>query len=118
MKKVKDLFGSLSENGKKLFSKNPVTIIGIFITTFFLVSITETAETHEIVQRIITFAFIFVLQSFFVETIFKNKVGLIIGYVVSAVISTIFTMLLLPTVINTRSYRNNRKNTCTDIYLV
>lgn len=88
MKKLKEILNNLVKD-------IPVTIITIFlITIFFAFTVDTDFQKEDIIEKVLTFAFIFSLQTFFTEIYFEKKYRRIIGYVVSAVIAFGFTSLL------------------------
>ena len=104
MEKLKTLLKKLVDNSKKLFSKNPVTIITIFAATIFAVIALEADIDIRTVENIMTFAAILAVEAFFVEAIFKKKSNIIAGYIVSVVIAAVFTKLVYAPISDVRSW--------------
>lgn len=93
--KIKEKLKSTFQMIKKVFEKNPVTIISILLFSAFT-AITMDTEliTDEWWQNIILFTLYFVSGTFLVEAFFdKNNPQKVISCVISAIIAIVFVVL-------------------------
>ena len=96
---IKENFVKFKELIKDLFKQYPVTMALVYIITLIFTLFTNTIILHkEWMERTIEFLSIWVLGTFFTESIFKQKKSLsIITYVITGAISLIFAMIKTPT---------------------
>jgi len=94
MGKLKSILKNLIEKVKNLAKDIPVTMITIFLATLFFAVTVDTKFETEIIEKVMIFAGVFGLQSFFVETWVKNKFGRLGGYICATIIALIFTFLI------------------------
>lgn len=93
--KIKEKLKSTFQIIKKVFEKNPVTIISILLfSAFTAIAMDTELITDEWWQNIILFTLYFVSGTFLVEAFFdKNNSKKVISCVISAVIAIVFVVL-------------------------
>ena len=95
MGKIKEKIKNFKKITNTLFSKFPVTLIIIILTTI-IVGFTIGSEIcdSKYFSKVLIFLVTFGIGTFFIETKFREKKNIIFYYVVAGVISGIFTYLL------------------------
>ena len=95
MGKIKEKIKNFKKITNTLFSKFPVTLIIIILTTI-IVGFTIGSEICDSIyfSKVLIFLVTFGIGTFFIETKFREKKNIIFYYVVVGVISGIFTYLL------------------------
>ena len=95
MGKIKEKIKNFKKITNTLFSKFPVTLIIILLTTI-IVGFTIGSEICDSIyfSKVLIFLVTFGIGTFFIETKFREKKNIIFYYVVVGVISGIFTYLL------------------------
>lgn len=95
MGRIKEKIKNLKKITNTLFSKFPVTLIIIILTTI-IVGFTIGSEIcdSKYFSKVLIFLVTFGIGTFFIETKFREKKNIIFYYVVAGVISGIFTYLL------------------------
>ncbi len=95
MERIKKKIKNLKKITNTLFSKFPVTLIIIILTTI-IVGFTIGSEIcdSKYFSKVLIFLVTFGIGTFFIETKFREKKNIIFYYVVAGVISGIFTYLL------------------------
>lgn len=93
--KIKEKLKSTFQMIKKVFEKNPVTIISILLfSAFTAIAMDTELITDEWWQNIILFTLYFVSGTFLVEAFFdKNNPQKVISCVISAIIAIVFVVL-------------------------
>ena len=101
---AKNLVSKTSETFRNLIKKFPVTLAIIVFATLFMV--VDIEQDVSIFDKVILFCFIFAVESFFTEIFFHKKSFKIISYIVSAIISIGFTILILNDIFNAYNKAN------------
>ena len=101
---AKNLVSKTSETFRNLVKKFPVTLAIIVFATLFMV--VDIEQDVSIFDKVILFCFIFAVESFFTEIFFHKKSFKIISYIVSAIISIGFTILILNDIFNAYNEAN------------
>ena len=91
----KKLAFSISKSSKETLVRFPLTIgLIIIITTFTSLFISRSDELDKIITNVIVFGIIFSCKTFFCECYFKRWTYRTITYLLGAVISVIFTIII------------------------
>lgn len=92
---LKKLAFSISKSSKETLVRFPFTIgLIIIITTFTSLFISRSDELDKIITNVIVFGIIFSCETFFCECYFKRWIYRTITYLLGAVISVIFTIII------------------------
>lgn len=92
MNKLKTFILNISDDLKESFKKFPITFTTIILVTLFL-AVFITTDIN-IISNVLIFGIAFSASCFFVETIFNKKLFKILGYIVSGIISLIFSLTI------------------------
>lgn len=95
MNKLKEKIGGLYLTLKKSIEKFPLTVVTIIILTLIYVIKLQgnIINTNILINIIMFFGLIFANGAFLTESIFKEKIKKIVGYIISAVLASFFTYI-------------------------
>ncbi len=95
MNKLKEKIGGLYLTLKKSIERFPLTVVTIIILTLIYVIKLQgnIINTNILINIIMFFGLIFANGAFLTESIFKEKIKKIVGYIISAVLASFFTYI-------------------------
>ncbi|MBE5819400.1 MAG: DUF4153 domain-containing protein [Clostridiales bacterium] len=92
MNKLKTFISRISDSLKESLKKEPVTFTTIILVTLILAVFITT--DIKIISNVLIFGIAFSVSCFFVETLFNKKLFKILGYIVSGIISLVFSLII------------------------
>ena len=94
MSKLKENIGKIYLTFKKSINKFPLTIVTIIILTLiYVINFEENFIKENMLKNIICFGLVLANGTFLTETISKQKINTIVGYIISAILATVFTYI-------------------------